>query len=915
MVQSSSQAMAEVITASILEHHFDNLAYGEDEQKSKRKSFQLPGATPHYNPDRPGQVEHIALDLAIDIPHQTIAGSCTIRLNPLRDGIKELLLDAVKLQIESVTIKEVAQNFDHDGEYLRIDLTIPTVTGESLELQINYRAVQPQRGIYFVQPSIHQPQKPTQVWTQGEDEDSRYWFPCFDYPGQLATSEIKVRIPENMQAISNGEKVSEAVVPSTKGQKETKEKIVHWVQSQVHPSYLMTLAVGDFREVIEDWEGKPVTYYVDQSRTETEARLTMGKTPRMMSFLSRVYGYPYPFPKYAQVCVADFIFGGMENTSTTLLTDRCVIDARAALDHRASETLVLHELAHQWFGDLVVIKHWSHAWIKEGMATYAEVLWMEHEYGREEAAYYRLNEARSYFHEDSSRYRRPMVTHVYREAIELYDRHIYEKGGCVYHMLRAELGDDLFWQAIQHFVKTHAHQTVETIDLLRAIETTTGRNCLFLFDQYVFRGGHPEYKINYSWDHENKLAKVNVSQTQEELFDLKLPITFGFVAPSSSSQPENSPNTAPAVEYKTFRVRIFEKEQAFYFPLDQKPSFISFDHGNHFLKQVTLEYGLTELKSSLLHNEDPLAKIQCAQAIAKKGGLEAVQALSEAYTKEAFWGLRLEIVESLATIKLDQTWDVLAEALQDRDSKVRKTAIQALGGFKVQKSLDAIKPILKKGDPSYFVEATAATQVGSLAADLSHDREPTKVIKLLQTVLKERSGWNEVVRSGAIAGLAKLKEADTALETIIDYTAPETPQALRLAAIRALGALGKSQTKPKTSLILNRLQVLSQETFFLTQVAVVNALGQINDAGAIQILTTLSHQTPDGRVRRIADEAVQQVQKAIGKDAGLKQLRDEMEQLKKENQTLRSRLEALEAKAKSHSSEATAEIPADKSAS
>ncbi len=892
-----SQAMAQGITVSVLEniHNLRYLVYVDDEQKSKRKSFQLPGATPHYNPDRPGQVEHIALDLAIDIPQQTITGSCTIRLQPLRDGIRELILDAVKLQIESVTIKGADQNFEYDGEYLRIDLNYPTLAGTSFELQIHYRAVQPQRGIYFVQPSTHQPQKPTQVWTQGEDEDSRYWFPCFDYPGQLATSEIKVRIPSQMIAISNGEKVSETLVQSV----DKKEKIVHWVQSQVHPSYLMTLAVGEFREVVADWEGKPITYYVDQSRTEAEARLTMGKTPRMMTFLSQAYGYAYPFPKYAQVCVADFIFGGMENTSTTLLTDRCVIDARAALDHRASETLVLHELAHQWFGDLVVIKHWSHAWLKEGMATYAEVLWIEHEYGTAEAAYYRLNEARSYFHEDSSRYRRPMVTHVYREAIELYDRHIYEKGGCVYHMLRAELGEDLFWQAIRHFVKTHAHQTVETIDLIRAIETTTGRNCLFLFDQYVFRGGHPEYKISYTWDHENKLAQVNVSQTQEELFDLKLPIVFGFVNQSDSDGTD--------VQYKSFRVRIFEKDQAFYFPLNQKPSFISFDHGNHFLKQITLEYGLAELKSSLYHNEDPLAKIQCVQAIAKKGGLEAVQALGAAYERESFWGVRLEIVENLATIKLDQTWDVLARSLRDQDSRVRKAAINALAGFKEQKTLDIIKPILKKGDASYFVEAAAATQVGSLADALSHDRPPSKVIKLLQTILKERAGWNEVVRSGAIAGLGKLKEEDAALEAVIDYTDPEIPQALRLAAIRTLGALGKSQTKPKTSQILNRLQVLSQETFFLTQVAVVNALGQINDPGAIQILTALAQQTPDGRVRRIADEAVQQVQKAIGKDAGLKQLREEMEQLKKENQTLRSRLEALEAKAKAHSSEVSTE--------
>jgi aminopeptidase N len=256
----------------------------------------------------------------------------------------------------------------------------------------------------------------------------------------------------------------------------------------------------------------------------------MGKTPQMLEFFSEKYGYEYAFPKYAQVCVADFIFGGMENTSTTLLTDRCILDERAAIDDSRAESLVAHELAHQWFGDLVVIKHWSHAWIKEGAATYSEVMWTEKEYGAEEAAYYRLGEARSYFTEDKERYRRPIVTHIYREAIELYDRHLYEKAGAVYHMLRTELGEELFWRAIHTFVQTNAHQTVETVDLLRAIETATGKNCLALFDQYVFRGGHPEYKLSYSWDDENKLAKVTVNQTQDDLFDLKLPIAFGMLS-------------------------------------------------------------------------------------------------------------------------------------------------------------------------------------------------------------------------------------------------------------------------------------------------------------------------------------------------------------------------------------------------
>ena len=682
---------------------------GESDKSKKHKSFQMPGAKPHYNPDRPGQVEHIALDLELDIAQQAIAGTCKIRLRPVRDGITELDLDAVSLRIDRVTISDRIEakpnpdkansKFDYDGEFLKIYLNEPTQAGVPIEIAIAYAAEQPQRGIYFVKPTEAQPNKPTQVWTQGEDEDSRYWFPCFDYPGQLATSEIRIRVPKDLIVISNGELIE---VTTHK-----KEKTYHWSQKEVHPSYLMTLAIGDFIEVKDEWKGKPVTYYVDKSRTAEEAILTMGKTPRMIEFFSEKYGYDYAFPKYAQVCVADFIFGGMENTSTTLLTDRCVLDQRAALDNRSSESLVAHELAHQWFGDLLVIKHWSHAWVKEGAATYAEVLWTDHEYGAEEAAYYRLGEARSYISEDRDRYRRPMVTHVYREAIELYDRHIYEKGGCVYHMLRSELGDDLFWKAIHHFVRTNAHKTVETIDLLRAIEEATGKNCMFLFDQYVFRGGHPEYKVGYSWDGENNLAKVTVSQTQDELFDLKIPIGFGF---------------AEASETQIFTVRVFEKDQAFYFPLKQKPNYISFDRNNNHLKQVTLEYGVAELKAGLQHDPDPLARIQCAEALAKKAGLESVKILGKALLEETFWGVRVEIAENLASIKLDQAFEALANGLGDANAKVRIAVLSGLAQNKVQKSLDLIKPFIKKGDPSYVVEATAARLICDLAGTFSTDR-------------------------------------------------------------------------------------------------------------------------------------------------------------------------------------------------
>jgi aminopeptidase N len=851
-----------------------------DTEKNHHKSFELPGAKPHYNPDRPGQVEHIFLDLSLDIPNQSYHGNCAIALKPIRSGIDRLTLDAVNLNIESVRVDDIPQKFDCDGQQLFIQLDPPTQVEERLLIAIAYSVEKPQRGIYFIQPDKHYPHKPTQVWTQGEDEDSRFWFPCFDYPGQLSTSEIKVRVPKPLIAISNGELIAT--------EEDGDYKIYHWVQQQVHPTYLMTLAVGDFVEIRDEWNKKPVTYYVDKGRSE-DAKRSMGKTPRMIEFLSEKYGYAYPFPKYAQVCVDDFIFGGMENTSTTLLTDRCLLDERAALDNRNTESLVVHELAHQWFGDLVVIKHWSHAWIKEGMASYSEVMWTEHEYSADEAAYYRLQEARSYLAEDSSRYRRPMVTHVYREAIELYDRHIYEKGSCVYHMIRAELGEELFWKAIQTFVQDNAHKTVETIDLLRAIEKATGRNLAYLFDQYVYRGGHPDYKVAYSWDGDSNLAKVTVSQTGDsDLFDLKIPIGFGY---KQESGVENDS------KLRTFTVRVHEREQSFYFPLEEKPQFISFDVGNNFLKTLSLEYPIPELKAQLQFDPHPVSRIYAAQALAKSGGLEAVKALSSALKNDPFWGVRVEVAKQLAEIKLDQVFDGLVARLKDKNAFVRRAVVEALASIKTGESYKALKEVVQEGDKSYYVEAAACRAIGAIASLTGEDKpKEDKVIKILKTVLEEKAGWNEVVRSGAVAGLAELKTSLSALNLLLEYTKLGVPQPLRLSAIRALGKISVGQTPINLERILERLAEMAKETFFLTQVAVVVALGKMETPKAIGILRSLAEQTPDGRVRRYAEEEITKVHKNIGSELALRQVREELDELKKQNQELKSRLENLEAK-------------------
>ncbi|WP_218080413.1 M1 family aminopeptidase [Anthocerotibacter panamensis] len=828
------------------------------------KTFPLPGSKPQYSPDKPGRVQHIALDLSLDIAGETLTGTCAVRLLTLVEGLRTLTLDAVAMQIQGARLGQEPLLYAYDGTQLRLTLPEGIVSGQTLECTVDYCVAKPRRGIYFVKPDAHYPDKPVQVWTQGEDEDARFWFPCFDYPEQLATSEIRVSVPQPYRAISNGILVEERATERT--------TIFHWKQQQVHPCYLMTLVVGEFSEIVDGWDGISTLYYVTPGQ-EAVARLTLGKTPRMVAFFSEKFGVRYPYPRYAQVCVADYIFGGMENTSCTLLTDRALLDEQAAQEPFWPEDLVSHELVHQWFGDLVVIRHWSHAWIKEGAATYGEVLWQEHEYGPEEAVYYRWSLAHEYFTEDEERYRRPIVTNVYKEAIELFDRHTYQKGALVYHMVRHYLGDKLFSRVIQTFLEDNRHCAVETIDLLRAIEKATGRNFLPLFEQYVFKGGHPDFKVAYTWVAEGSYAKVTVQQTQvindlTGLFTLEVPIALGWADGTS----------------QTLVLAITQKEQTFCFPLATKPLWFSFDPGNDLLKTLELTVSVEDLLAQLRHDPSVMGRVFAAHALAKKVNPIIVAALQEVLLDPAvFWGVRAECADALGSTHRDYAFAVLRAALTTiEDSRVLEAVLDALGEDPSALTFEAAAPLLKHN--SYQVSAQAAETVGKSRAKGAR--------KLLKKTLKQRDSWNEVVRVGAVNGLAHLKDDPKARNLLLKYTQLGVPQALRLKAIRALGRFGENQEDPR---ILEGLTTIAREEFFLTRVATIAALRALRSPRALELLEQLAQSDPDGRVERSALEALEATRQAISQSQEIKNLRETVTELQKLTQELKSRCDILEA--------------------
>ncbi|HEV2037667.1 MAG TPA: M1 family metallopeptidase, partial [Candidatus Eremiobacteraceae bacterium] len=659
---------------------------------SGRRPFALPGSKPRYAPDRPAAIEHIALTLSFDFKKHILFGSCRTTFSAVGKALRSLEMDADHLHIKAVRNASGKRlPFETPGGQLTIDLGHTLQPGKSSTVIVDYEARQPTQGIYFVSPDKAYPRKPVQVWTQGQDQDAHYWFPCIDYPNAKATTEVTATVPANFFVLSNGTLVGVTASRSAK------TKTYHWKMDTPHVTYLVTCVAGEFSGHTDMLQEVPISYYVVPGR-ETDGERSFGKTPKMVKFFSDRIGVPYPYAKYAQIAVADFIFGGMENTTATTQTDTTLHDARAHLDF-SSDPLVAHELAHQWFGDLLTCKDWSHAWLNEGFATYFEALFREFDQGADEFDHYRLHLAARYFEEDSKEYRRPIVTNVYSEPIDLFDRHLYEKGAAVLHTIRRMLGDELWWRSINRYVDDHRLQNVETIDFIRSIEAVTGRNMLPFFDQWVFKGGHPAFRVNYSWDEATKSALVRVEQTQDTSDGtavFTLPMTIAFVTGKTE---------------RRFTVNIEQKEQILSFALERRPEIFYFDPDGDLLKTTELHVPVEMLIRQSLAERHFCARVDAIRALAKSPTAEVVDTLSRLLASRAFWGVKAHAAVTLGTIHSDRALKALVAARKVDHPKARRAVARALGEFRGDEPCDALAPMLAR-DASYFVEGEAALSIG-----------------------------------------------------------------------------------------------------------------------------------------------------------------------------------------------------------
>ena len=398
----------------------EGISSGEDVQNA------LLGKESRYAPNRDFDTLHIAIDLSVDFRRREVAASCRTRVRSFQENLDALKFDAAGMKIIGATVNGKKASFSHKDHRLKVRLAKRLRTREEAEVIVRYRISQPEAGLHFI-PSYPPKSPARQVWSQGQPEDSRYWFPCHDAPHEKATSEVRATVPYGFTTVSNGRLVE------TRRDAKRRTVSYHWRMNQPHALYLITFAAGRFGIVKDCWRNVPVEFYCEKGR-EADAKRGLAKTVKAIDFFSKQLGVDYPYDKYAQVLAAEFP-GGMENTSATTMTEACLIDAKAALDNDV-DLLMSHELAHQWFGDLVTCRDWSHAWLNEGFATYLECLFMHHDKGEDEFDYELYRNQQDYFQEDRDRYRRPIVTRNFKNPWVLFDRHLYQKGAAVLHMLR-----------------------------------------------------------------------------------------------------------------------------------------------------------------------------------------------------------------------------------------------------------------------------------------------------------------------------------------------------------------------------------------------------------------------------------------------------------------------------------------------
>jgi aminopeptidase N len=768
-------------------------------------SFGNPGVL-QWAPSRTYHVENYKLKLRFDQLKGEVFGDETVKLRPIQPHFHKFYLNSSELTIDSVTMEQahgmtVKLTYTSQDPRLWIVLDHDYEPTSTLNVRIVYHGF-PRTGLFFVNPTPSYPNWPHEVFSQGEAELNHFWFPCWDYPNDMTTSETVTTVPDGQIVVSNGKLVK---VTRAAGQ-----VTYDWVESIPHSSYLISLAVGPWRKFTDNYEDKPVEYYVPNSVDEATARRSFHLTPDMIGFFSRATDVDYPYEQYAQITAQNFLFGGQENVSATTLTDRTLHDERADQDY-PSTNLVSHELGQHWFGDYVQGRDWANIWLNEGFATYLEGLYTQHHEGNDAYRFAIYNDQLAEQAEDRNSYRRPIVDRHYRDPFDMFDATTHEKGAAVLDMLRylidgAEASShpasqhELFFQALHHYLVAHHAQDADTPELIKSIRETTGEELGWFFREWVFMAGRPDYRVAASYDATKKMEKVTVAQTQRTdaetpIFDM--PIELAFYAADG--------------ERKKIQVRDNLQLQEFEIPLDFEPRWVDFDPDSFIDKTVQFDQPVDALIAEAEKDPSMMSRLWAAQQLGTTtlANPDArVEALAKVMGNDAFYGVRAAAAKGLGSIGTEQARSALLSALRQPDSRVRTAVLEALGMYAKDQRVYSTLVNALHNDSSYAVEAAAAKGLGKSGVGEAFD--------VLQAEVLTKPEIH--VMQATLSGLVATKNPK-AVEILLAQAQPGVPERIRLSALAGLESLKEVVTPSQVPELAEVVRAALHDPFYFTQEA------------------------------------------------------------------------------------------------
>ena len=689
-----------------------------------------------YNPSHPRTTDliHTNLDLRFNWEQEQVIGSATLTLKPLFYPTDQVILDAKNFELHKVVFSDSKRplKYDYDGHLLTINLEKAFTKEESISIYIEYTAnptatggsaaITSDQGLFFINPRGEEAGKPQQIWTQGETEWNSRWFPTIDKPNERCTQELSLTVEDRFVTLSNG-----LLVDSKKNNDGTRTD--YWKMDQPHAPYLFMLAVGEFAKVQDKWNGIPVDYYVEPEYKE-DARAIFSNTIEMLEFFSEKLGIKYPWDKYAQIVVRDYVSGAMENTTSVIFGEFIQKHSRELIDDN-NEKIIAHEMFHHWFGDYVTCESWANLTMNEGFANYSEYLWLEHKYGAAEADYHLLGEWNGYLGSARSGVH-PLIHYGYNDKEDMFDAHSYNKGGAVLHMLRQYVGDDAFWAALNKYLVDHAYTAVEAHDLRLAFEAVTGKDLNWFFNQWYFEEGHPELRVSKVYDEESKELVMTVEQMQSPdrapaIF--QLPVNVDIYDANGKRTTEN--------------IWIDQRIQDFSFQLNGKPALVNFDADKALLAEIEYEKSLDELIFQYQNGPKFYDRFEALNGLRSSDGQEAQEALNSALG-DAFWAIR-----GLALNACDSSEAVIVKLRElgadDSHSYVRSLALDKLselGDTTAAAKAIAIQALEK--DSAYHVIASGLyllymiDESEALAyADKMQDEKNQGIVELLELLFSE----------------------------------------------------------------------------------------------------------------------------------------------------------------------------------